>query len=247
MAASGWAQTALTPPQAGFMLDGGNSLRPVYGIAGNFLLGDPAATGVVSAAFSGCLGLLKTDSALIAIDRQGRQVASTDAPDGSALFAFSRDGTMAVAFLTGTQALVTWDGSVFQPLPLDLASAVLAVAMPDAGHAALIAKRDDGLWDVRISLATGAVVSQTALVGVTAPVMMLAGGELVYGDANGIVVRRSDGSEKHIDAQLPQSFSLQQMGEGWVQLRDLDTGRGFAIRITENREQFYALPEVVDQ
>jgi hypothetical protein len=31
-----WAQTSLTPPQVGFMRDAADSLRPVYGIAGDF-------------------------------------------------------------------------------------------------------------------------------------------------------------------------------------------------------------------
>jgi hypothetical protein len=33
------------------------------------------------------------------------------------------------------------------------------------------------------------------------------------------------------------------MGEGWIQLRDLGSGQQFAVRITQNREQYYQLPE----
>src|SRR5260370_30173743 len=101
-----------------------------------------------------------------------------------------------------------------------------------------------GLWDVRIQLSTGEVISQTALLGMTAPALMLATGELIYGDANGIVVRKPDGAEKHIHAQLPLTFAFQQMGEGWIQVRDLATQRQYALRLTEGKEQFYALPGV---
>jgi hypothetical protein len=70
------AQSGLTPPQVGFMQDAANSFRPVYGIAGNFLPGDAVTGKVVSAAYSGSYGLVKTSSAIIVTDRTGSIVAS---------------------------------------------------------------------------------------------------------------------------------------------------------------------------
>jgi hypothetical protein len=246
MAAVAWAQT-LTPPQAGFMQDAANSFRPVYGIAGNFLPGDPVAGGVVSAAYSGSYGLIKTSSAVIVTDRTGSIVASNSEPDGPALFAFTRSGEPALAYMPVANTLLAWDGAAFNPVPFDptilSASAVLSIAAPNSGHAAMIVQREDGLWDVRVQLATGDIDAQTAITGVAAPVLMLANGELVYSDVNGIVLRSSDRTELHINAQLPASFTLQQMGGGWIQLRDLGSSRQFAIRITRNREQYYQLPE----
>src|SRR6202035_55495 len=144
-----------------------------YGIAGNFLPGGPVATGGTSAAYSGSSGLLKTSSAMVVTDRTGLIVASIDAPDGPALFAFARTGEAALAYLvTGT--LLAWDGGAFNPVSFDptmlAASAVLSITSPDADHAAIIVQRDDGLWDVRVQLATGEIDAQTAIPGVTAPV-----------------------------------------------------------------------------
>jgi hypothetical protein len=237
-----WAQIAT--PQIGFIQDSGNALRPVYGIAGNFVLGDSAATDVQAASFSVSFGMLKTASTLIVIDRQGQVVASQDAPAGPALFAFSRNGAPALAYLPDANILLHWSDGVFQQVPLDPPTNVLSIASIDAGQAALILQRDDGLWDVRVLLSTGETISQTALLGVTAPALMLATGELIYGDANGIVVRKPDGAEKHIDAQLPLTFAFQQIGDGWIQVRDLATQQQYAVRLTEGKEQFYALPGV---
>jgi hypothetical protein len=241
-----YAQT-LTPPQVGFMQDAANSFRPVYGIAGNFLPGDPVALGVVSAAYSGSYGLIKTSSAVLVTDRAGSIAASNSEPDGPALFAFTRSGDPALAYIPATNALLAWDGAAFNPVPFDptalAASAALSIAAPHSGHAALIVQREDGLWDVRVQLATGEIEAQTAIPGISGPVLMLANGDLVYTDADRIVVRKRDGSERHISAQLPVSFALQQMGDGWIQLRDLGSSRQFAIRVTQNREQYYQLPE----
>jgi hypothetical protein len=235
-----WAQ--LAAPQVGFIQDGGNALRPVYGLAGNFVLGDPVAADVEAASFSGSFGMLKTTTALVIVDRQGQVVASRDAPAGRALFAFSRIGAPALAYLPNANVLLQWIDGVLQQVPLDSPAIVLSIAAVDPGQAALILQRDDGLWDVRILLFTGETISQTALLGVATPVLMLATGELLYGDANGIVVRKPDGSEKHIDAQLPPTFAFQQMGDGWIQVRDLTTQQQYAVRLTDGKEQFYALP-----
>ena len=92
-------------------------------------------------------------------------------------------------------------------------------------------------------IASGRVVSQTDLPGVTAPVLMLASGELVYRDTHGVVLRRPDGSEKHIAALLPRNLTFSQMAEGWVQVTDLATGRLFALSTQSGHERYYILPE----
>jgi hypothetical protein len=229
------------------MRDATDSLRPVYGIAGNFLLGDPAVVGVVSAGYSGSSGWVKTSSTVAVIDKTGSIVANTAAPDGPALFAFACTGEPALTYLIATKTLLVWNVGAFNTLPFDAtalgANAVLSIAAPDSDHAAMIVQRDDGLWDVRVQLVTGEIDAQTALLGVAAPVLMLSTGELVSNDSDGIVLRKTDGSERHISAQLPASFALQQMGDGWLQVQDLASGRQFAIRIAQNREQSYQLPE----
>ena len=241
-----WAQTSLTPPQVGFMRDATASLRPVYGIAGNFLVGDPVAAGVISAAYSGSYGLVKTSLTVSVTDKTGSIVASSAAADGPALFAFARTGEPALAYLANQ--LLIWNAGAFTSVRFDAttlaANTVLSIAAPDSGHAAFIVQRDDGLWDVRVQLATGEIDAQTALLGVAGPVLMYSTGELFYSDANGIVLRKADGSERRISARLPASFAFQQMGEEWIQLEDLAGGQQFAIRIAQNREQSYQLPEV---
>lgn len=247
-AAAAWAQVSLAPPQVGFMQDGAGSLRPVYGMAGNFLVGDALAVNVISSASSGSFSLVKTASKLLAIDGQGNIVASVDAPDGAAVFAFSQRSELALAYVLDANTMAAWRAGAFETVPFDAASlpnsTVLSIAAPDSEHAALIVQSQDGLHDLRILLSTGQIDSQTALEGITAPVLMLATGELVSSDLNGIVIRRPDGSERRIAAQLPQNFAFEQLGDGWIELRDLTSALAFAVRISDGREQLYQLPEV---
>jgi hypothetical protein len=244
---SAWAQPAIAPPQLGFVEDSASLLRPAYGLAGNFVLGPSVAGKIVSEAFSGSVGLLKTDSSLAAFDSQGKLVASMGAALGPALFAFSPTGTMALAYIKSSNALIEWRGSAFAPLSLNgkevATEAVLAIAFPAPFEASLIVQRKDTIWELNFPLGTIGTVSQKALIGVHAPVLALPTGDLVYSDARGVVVRRTDASEVHIPAMLPASFSLQQMNQDWIQLTDLNGSKRFAIHATPAREAFYELPE----
>ena len=247
VSAGAWAQPAIAPPSLGFVEDSSRALRPAYGLAGNFILGPPVAGEIVSEAFSGSVGLLKTDSSLAAFDSQGKLLASIGAAPGSALFAFSPNGVSALAYIASDNALVEWRGSAFAPLPFRYeeprVDAVLALAFPTPFEASLIVQRRGAIWELNVPLGAVGTASQNALAGVHAPLLALPSGDLVYSDANGIVVRRTDGSEVHIAAALPASFSLQQMNRDWVQLTDLNSSARFAIQTTPGRERFYRLPE----
>jgi len=242
-----WAQPSIAPPQLGFVEDSARALRPAYGLAGNFILGPSIAGEVLTEAFSGSLGLLKTESSLAAFDSQGKLVASMDVAPGPALFAFSPSGSMALAYIASSNELVEWRGSAFASVSLNhedpMPDDVLAIAFPTPFEASLIVQRKDTIWKLNFPLGRVGEVSQNAVVGVHAPVLMLPSGELIYPDATGIVVRRSDASEVRIAAPLPASFSLQQMNQEWVQLTDLNSRARFAIRTTPGREGFYQLPE----
>src|ERR1700729_479425 len=102
------AQSGIRPPQVGFAGNADGTLRPVYGVAGNFILGPSIAARVISQAFSGSIGLLKTESTLRAFNRQGQVLATTDAAEGPALFAFSPDGLTALAYVPSSNTLVQW-------------------------------------------------------------------------------------------------------------------------------------------
>lgn len=248
LATAACAQPALAPPQVGFFQDGANSFRPVWGIAGNFVLGGSTFNGVASAAYSGSFGLVKTDTSVIAIDDQGCILATMDAPAGPAAFAFFSDGSPAFVYLPGANLLFEWSGTGFQMVPFDCQlfppSAVVGISAPDRWHVAFLIQRDQSPWEIRVAIETGESDSQAALTGVNTPAMKLPSGELVYTDSNGIVIRKADASEIHLSAQLPASFSLAQMGAGWVELSDLGSSARFAIHVTPGRESFYFLPEV---
>lgn len=245
IAASAFAQHAVAPPQLGFMEDASLALRPVYGMAGNFILGQSITGRVVSAAFSGSLGLMKTDSSLAAFNPEGNFLASIDVAGGPALFAFSPSGTTALAYIASNDSLIEWQGSAFSRIAFHpMEGTVLAIAFPVPLEATLIVQRSaESLWEVHVPLGASGTLGQSALAGVHAPVLALPSGDLIYADANGIVLRHAGGAEVRIAASLPANFSLQQMNQNWIELADQNSSARFAIRTTPAREGFYRLPE----
>jgi hypothetical protein len=163
VAAGGWAQPAIAPPLVGFVEDATRTLRPVYGLAGNFILG-PDVSGkigdgkIVSAAFSGSFGLLKTESSLAAFDLHGKLLASMDVAAGPALFAFSPGGITALAYIASDNALVEWRGSAFAPVSLTYPPAiedhVLAISFPTPFETSLIVQRRETVWQMDLCIGT---------------------------------------------------------------------------------------------
>jgi hypothetical protein len=240
-----WAQSAIAPPQLGFATDGARALRPVYGVAGSFVLGPAVAGDVAEAAFSGSLGLFKAGSSLAAFDAQGKLLGSIEVPSGDALFAFSAEGSAALAYLTSTKTLMEWCGGEFTPVPLDTAPMgdVIGIAFPTAAEAVLIVERERGLWELHVPTNGAGVLARSALPGLHAPVLPLAAGGLLYTKEGAIVIRGADGAEMRLAASLPAEFSLEQMSRDWVELSDVNSAARFAIRTTPGREGFYRLPE----
>jgi hypothetical protein len=228
-----WAQSAIAPPKLGWALDGAGALRPIYGLAGNFMLGPAARQGVVAEAFSGSIGLLKTDSSLAAFDLQGRMRGSVDTGEGTALFAFSPDGTSALAYIQANHALIAWRAGTFTTVSFDPRIAegdVLAVSLPSASEPTLIVEKRGTVWELRLG-------SLKALSGVRSPLLVLPSGDLLYTGDGCLVIRRADASEVRLASSLPSHFSLRQMNADWVQFGD------FAVHTSAGHEGIYRLPE----
>jgi len=135
------AQSGISPPLAGYARDASGLLRPVVGVAGNLVLGRPIAEGVISAAFSGRLGLAKTSDSLYAFDPQGSPLSRIDAPDGPARFFFSAGGVSALVCLSGSSASLLWKDGGFQSAPATDCDS-LALPLLSDGDAILFRKAD---------------------------------------------------------------------------------------------------------
>jgi hypothetical protein len=243
-AAAVLAQPAIAPPSVGMVRDSGGSAHVVNGIAGNFVIADTGISNAVSAAFSGSAGLIKTDTELLVLDASYQVAARYDAPGGAALFApalfaFDASGAPALAYYSGT--LFRFNGGNLEPVNWRGDAVAIALAGPQS--ASVLVRRDDRLWNVRVSLPSGDLENEALLAGVSGPAALLPDGAVVYIDQNDIVVRDGTGAERRVAAGIQVGY-FEQMGKDWIALREADGGRLFALRIRWQGLDLYQVPEV---
>jgi hypothetical protein len=109
------AAAQITAPRFGFARDRAGALRPVLGVAGSFLLGEPLQEGVISAGFGRKVGFAKTENELLTL-RAGEITDRTPAPTGEATFYLGTDGEIAGIYFRSQQELWRVRGSGFEKL-----------------------------------------------------------------------------------------------------------------------------------
>jgi hypothetical protein len=233
------AQTALAPPQIGFVADANRSLRPLLGIAGNFVLGDSLADEVSDVASSGAFALVKTNSAVTVLDSAGVALFTLDTDPGRAVFAFAADGQPSRAWLPSQGLLLTWNADHFESQPVH--PEVLAGQVESVAPGRFAVKRADGLWLVEIA-ADGSLAAQAALPGVAGPLLLAADGSLLYADGEALVVRGADGTERRIDTGAVIS-QMAPLSANWLRFVERHTRRQFAVCTAAGRERVLQLPE----
>jgi hypothetical protein len=245
-----FAQSGINPPAVGFIRDSQSALRPVYGLAGNFVAGDALAENVQSAAFSGLYGLLKTEERLSVFDQEGRRLCEWPAPGGPAFFAFSSGSRDAFVFLSETSELLRLRGCRVRSLPLDpvdLAGEVMSISAFAQDLVGLVLKRQETLWLIVVSFPSGRVEWQTPLSGTLLPVLLRNDCTLLFAQGREIVLRKPDGLERRIPLHS-SAARLAQMGDGWIHIVEASEegspGGHLALRLLEDHEELYRLPRV---
>ncbi len=217
---AGAAAAQIAVPRIGCFVDSGRRLRPVLGVAGNFLAGVAEAEHVVTAACSDTLTIIKREESLEIRTREG--AVERPAPAGTALFGLSADGAQALVYFPASGEWLSVSGRFVRPLdaPSLPEGEVVAIGTPDRPDAIV---RNDG--------------------EPAGPVLILPGGGRLSARGAEAVLTSAGGEERAIALPGPAA-GLEWLGPGWVRIR-LAAGEGH-LALSLEREQIYRLPEVVE-
>jgi hypothetical protein len=247
MAASAGAYE-LTLPQIGYFRDSANSVRPIYGLGGNFLCGDASDADLLSFGFTGTGGFLKSSNTLKVLDAAGQALASFDAPDGPAIVGMSVDHASAIVYYPQSTLWNYWHDGQLDTLTFDPGGNVLALATAGAGKFLAVICRDDGRWLLHIDIASASIDAQEPFRGTGGPVLLRGDYLQVYVDGTNLMIARKGGEAVAVDfSAIADSFtpeSISDLGADWVHVRESGGGRNLALRITPGREQVFVFPEV---
>lgn len=230
-------------PEIGYWVEPSGALRPVMGIGGNLLVGEPVAQQVRAAAFSKTHGLVHAAGRLLLVSRDLRVLAGVPVASPETLVAVSESEPLGVAWLPQTGEICRFrpgrggEPDCFAPA---VEGTVLAVGVAAANLAALAIERNQTLWLVLIDLDGERTRRETRLIGVAPPLALL-GEEILYLLDGELVLRRRDGSEIRSPAPVTAP-KFQSVGPGWLSLKGGEAGAQWMVRVSGDRLETYRLP-----
>ena len=224
---AGAAVAQLSAPRIGCFVDANRRLRPVLGVAGVFLVGDPDPEEAMAAA---CLGDLTVIKKKVTIELRGRDFqVERPAPEGGALIAISESPAAALVYFTGTGEWFRLDRDSMVPAP-PVEGAALSIFDPERPVA--IVRRGEELW-------VDGAVSQPLPAGATEPVLLLKDAVL-FCRGEELAMAGADGVER--SWTLPgKAEALELLGRDWVRIR-LGAGGGH-LALSLDKGELYRLPE----
>jgi hypothetical protein len=240
-----WAQ--LTPPLAGMSLDENGAVRPLYGVAGNFVLGDLRLSDVQSLAFAGPSGLAKTADSLVLLDPDGQITQTWPAPAGPALCGFNRAGMPSLCYFRDAGQWWTWFSS--GPKPIEAPSingVVLAVSPLTAGNgpgsrARLLLSREDGIWLAALTLDSGNVSLDRWLATGPVAASLTSDGKPILADGSDLLLPDPQTGDQRIALPAPAS-SIDLLGAGWLRVGQPDGAPPLAVRLTDGDSKVFRIP-----
>lgn len=235
------AQSHIGPPFIGLLRDSHRQVRRVFGITGNFIVGEAEASGVISMAFSGRAGLAKTEDSLLLLNQAGAVVRRLSAPPGAALFAFTANGNPALCYFPKTAELWRCAGDPSPAPSVHIEGNVMAIAAPSHDRVRLVLSHADRVWLVTASVQTGSILEQEPLFQVKPPVLLLSDGRIVSADGHFLRIRAQDGTESQLALPSP-ARELDWLGDGWVQVHVSGKSGVLALKLTQGGERVFEMP-----
>jgi hypothetical protein len=115
-------------PRKGCVVDASGGIRTLYGIRSNFVLGEPAMVGAVSAACSQRYIVARTELDVRILDPTGAPLASCELA-GAAVIGFAADAIYVAA--SQGDRVFRWQANQWRKLPITIDGEILAIAGRD--------------------------------------------------------------------------------------------------------------------
>ena len=225
------AQSGLDRPLFGTMLGARGTVRPLYGIAGGLIPGEPIAKRVFSMACSSRECLMKTGAAILSA------TGSVSAPSGEALFGL--DGDSALIYFPEGRTLERWHDDRLAPVAWISRGEVLSIRVVSGGAFEAALRRGERVWIERFSRDGERLGLTGFLPPATSAVMLLDRGVL-FALRSALMLERPDGTAMRFD--VSGARSIFPIGDGMVEV--VAPGARYALRVEPGRERMIVLPSL---
>jgi hypothetical protein len=242
----------LGAPLAGIVREPDRTLRPVYGVAGNLITGQPLPlVDVVAASFSDKAGIVLSSGAIKLINLDGTEQASYSTAESNPVLGISQGPETAIAWLPSEEKLIHWTSAGFVAAQIDasrFAGPVVQVEMIVPAAVDLwLSIQSDSIQHIRVSLSSGAVTPLETVTGVNLPILV-AGSSLIFYDTEGLEIQSSQRQSRALPLNLSQTeragLTFESASATWIHISSSSSARQWMLHLGASGPSLCALPAV---
>lgn len=233
-------------PAVGYVRYPDSSVHTVYGLQGNYVVGENFLDSVEAASFSDAGALLSKSGSLLLLQSTLATVSSIEIPQPASVVHLDRDLTTAIAWLPSSHTLIHWNGKSFLTIAgpdLPVGSRVTSVRKLGESEASLLAVRPDStIFRYVVSLETGAFVSSAPLAGASVFAFEDSARILCFVQHKLTVMSLSGEVLKSFSATVDEDLTIEYAASHCLHLSSKAGGREWLLHTAGNDFQLFQLP-----
>jgi hypothetical protein len=241
---AGWLHAQVSSPELGVVRYGDSTVRPIYGVEANLVVGKQIVRTADAVSFSDFGGLVAVNGHIQLMDRRGSVLSEYYSHDPKPLVNIDGDLTTAIAYLPSREALLHWSGKSFVLTQLGSGSfsgTATSVQMHGEHSAKLLTTTSGGdVSEITISLDAGEPISVKFLPGIQGPAF-LHHAFVIFHDKQGLEVEAPDGSRRTVPVAA-QDIAIERMSSDWLHLTSPSTNQSWVLHLNNTVLQLSEMP-----
>jgi hypothetical protein len=240
---AGLLSAQVSIPEVGLARYADQTIRSIYGVPANFIVGEKLFDRADAVSFSGSGGLVSTNGRVELVTPDGTILGQYDSSETTPLLNIESDLETAVAWLPAHHVLLHWNGQGFSATQVEDApsGAVTSVQLASPNSAKLLVM-DSGkqVFEATISLETGNLISSDVLPGVQGPAFRQHS-FVVFHDSQGLEIESPTGDRRTLPLEA-SDISIERMSSDWLHLYSQATDQHWALHLSRTVLNLSALP-----
>jgi len=241
------ANCQVATPSVGYVRYANGDVRPIYGLPGNYIVGDSVLTSAEAVSFSGAGGWVLKPGTLALMDSKLTSVVTSEVRESAALFHIDGSIETAVAWLPESHVLLHWNGKSLSSTPVSLigeGDTATSVRKLDANTASfLVSKPGGSVASYRISLLTGELKSSVPMAAACKSTWDDSSRIFCFSDQRLSVLSAASGDIlQELALPVEGSLTIEEASARCLHLSAKAPGENWLLHLDDKDLQFYQLP-----
>jgi hypothetical protein len=232
----------LGAPRVGNARYADGTVRSVFGLDANFVVGPERMTGT-AASFSDQGGLVATSGKIQLLRPDGTVAGEYATPEVNPLLDIDGDLNSAVAWLPSTHTLLWWSGAGFNATQVagELPGRATSVQSDGSTATFLVTAADGSVLRTAVTVANGDIASAEVVPGAQGPAFAQAS-FVVFRAERGLAVEQANGDIRILSFAAPD-LQIERMSSNWLHIHSAATNQDWALHLNRSVCELWQLPQ----